>query len=76
MGSVARLRHHAIDESPWLSPKQAAEYLGVSVDAIYEACASKGLRHTKLGHSTLRLRRQWIDEWAESRAVVKDATSR
>lgn len=58
-------------ELAWLSPKQAADYLGVSVDAIYEACATKGLRHAKLGHSTLRLRRAWIDEWAESLAVVK-----
>jgi len=55
-------------DSPWLSPKEAAAYLGVGVDAIYEACSLKGLRHSKLGHSTIRLRRQWIDAWVESRA--------
>ena len=72
MATVARLRPRREEATPWLSPKQAAEHLGVSVDTIYEACASKGLRHSKLGHSTIRLKREWIDEWAESRAVVKE----
>jgi excisionase family DNA binding protein len=56
-------------ESPWITPKEAADYLHVGVDKIYEACALKGLRHTKLGHSTIRLRREWIDQWAESLAT-------
>ena len=55
-------------DSPWLSPKEAAAYLGVGVDAIYEACATKGLRHSKLGHSTMKLRREWIDAWVNARA--------
>jgi excisionase family DNA binding protein len=50
------------------SPKEAAAYLGVGVDAIYEACATKGLRHSKLGHSTMKLRREWIDAWVNARA--------
>jgi excisionase family DNA binding protein len=57
--------------SPWLNVPQAAKYLGIGVDAVYAACATGGLRHSKLGHSTLRLRREWIDEWAESFARVK-----
>jgi len=52
----------------WLSPKEAAKHLGVSVTVIYAACASRGLRHVKLGHSTIRLRPEWLDEWAESHA--------
>jgi excisionase family DNA binding protein len=56
-------------ESPWMTPKEAADYLGVGVDKIYEACALKGLRHSKLGHSTIRLRREWIDQWADSLAT-------
>jgi len=69
MATVARLRPRREDASPWLSPKEAAEHLGVSVDTIYRACAERGLRHTKLGHSTTRFRREWLDEWAETRAV-------
>ena len=52
----------------WMTPRQAALYLGVGVDAIYEACAAGGLKHVKLGYRTIRLRREWIDRWAEGRA--------
>ncbi len=55
-------------ELTWMTPRQAAVYLGVGVDAIYEACAAGGLRHVKLGYRTIRLRREWIDRWAEGRA--------
>lgn len=53
-------------ESPWITVKEAAAYLGVGVDKIYEACASGGLKHVKFGHSTIRLQVKWIDVWAES----------
>ena len=69
MKALSRIRTLARPvDSPWLSPKEAAAYLGVGVDAIYEACATKGLRHSKLGHSTMRLRREWIDAWVNARA--------
>ena len=57
-------------ESTWLTPRQAADYLGVSIDTIYDACAAGGLKHVKLGHRTIRLRREWIDRWTEERARV------
>ena len=57
-----------IAESTWMTPRQVAEYLGVGVDTIYDACAAGGLKHVKLGHRTIRLRRDWIDRWAEERA--------
>jgi len=50
----------------WLSPKDSAKHLGVSINVIYDACASRGLRHVKLGHSTIRIRPEWLDAWAES----------
>ena len=53
---------------PYLTIKEAAEYLGVGVDTVYEACASRGLKHVKLGHSTIRLRLDWIDAWTETLA--------
>jgi len=57
-------------EPIWLTPRQAADYLGVGVDIIYDACAAGGLKHAKLGHRTIRLRRDWIDRWTEERARV------
>ena len=54
--------------STWITPRQAAEYLGVGVDTIYDACMAGGLKHVKLGRRTIRLRREWIDRWAEGYA--------
>lgn len=59
-------------ESSWVTPRQAAAYLGVGVDTIYEACATAELKHVKLGYRTIRLRREWIDRWAEKHATPAD----
>jgi len=56
--------------SPWLSASQAAEYLQISIDSIYDACATRGLRHSKIGHRTLRFRQSWLDEWVEQQSRV------
>lgn len=65
---TAKTRNGTVGESNWMTPRQAAEYLGVGVDTIYDACAAGGLKHVKLGHRTLRVRREWIDAWAEEKA--------
>ena len=52
----------------WMTPCEAAAYLHVGVDTIYDACAAGKLKHTKLGYRTIRLKRCWIDEWVESHA--------
>jgi excisionase family DNA binding protein len=59
-------------ESIWMTPRQAAAYLGVGVDTIYDACAASGLKHVKLGHRTIRLRRAWVDAWVERRAEIHE----
>lgn len=53
-------------KSPWLTIPQAAAYLSVGADRIYKACATEGLKHVKFGHSTIRLKRQWLEAWAEA----------
>ena len=55
-------------EATWMTPREAAGYMGVGVDTIYDACAAGGLKHVKLGRRTIRLRREWIDHWAEDHA--------
>ena len=67
-----RTEQEASAEATWLTPRQAAQYLGVGVDTIYDACAAGGLRHVKLGYRTIRLRREWIDRWADGRAKEFD----
>lgn len=70
----AKSAHSA--DSPWWTPVQTAEYIGVSVDTIYEACASKGLKYTKVGHSTMRLRKDWTDQWLTARAQTHTLTTK
>ena len=52
----------------WMTPLEAAKHLKVGVRSVYNACATKGLKHAKFGHSTLRLKREWVEEWAEQQA--------
>jgi excisionase family DNA binding protein len=59
-------------ESAWMTPRQAATYLGVGVNTIYDACNAGGLKYVKLGHRTIRLRRAWVDAWVERLAEVHD----
>jgi len=54
----------------WITPREAAEYLNVGVDIIYDGCAARGLKHVRLGHRTIRLRRDWPDAWAEAHTRV------
>lgn len=60
-------------DAPWLSPKEAAAYVGLGVDSIYDACTSRALRHKKHGYSTIRIRREWLDTWMMSGAEGGDA---
>lgn len=53
------------EQAVWLTPHEAAAYLHVGVDTIYDACADGRLKHTKLGYRTIRMKRSWVDEWAE-----------
>ena len=54
-------------DSAWLTPHEAAAYLRVASTRSTTRAQTVGLKHTKLGYRTIRLKRAWIDEWAESR---------
>jgi excisionase family DNA binding protein len=62
----ARRRAEPPADSPWLSPREGAAYLGIGVDRIYEAVSKRELQHVKLGYATIRIKRAWLDKWAES----------
>ena len=40
--------------SVWMTIQDAATYLGVGVDKIYEACAGGGLRHARFGTGLIK----------------------
>jgi excisionase family DNA binding protein len=54
----------------WITAKQAADHIGVGVDTVYDACARRGLRHVRVGGSTIRLKLEWLETWLERQAVV------
>lgn len=66
MSAIKARRSPHISHRPWLTVKEAAEYLGVGPDTIYLACSTRGLKHSKIGHSTIRLKAEWIDAWVEA----------
>lgn len=59
----------AANNHDWLTPREVADYLRTAVDLIYDACATGGLKHVKLGHRTIRVRRAWVDAWTEAKAT-------
>ena len=63
-------RNSRTHDSDWITPKEAADYLAVGIDTIYDACASGGLKHARLGYRTIRLKHAWLEEWAEQRARI------
>lgn len=63
-----RIHARRRDGVEWLTPREVAEHLHTGVDLIYDACATGGLKHVKLGYRTIRVRRAWVDAWAESNA--------
>ena len=65
---VHTMARNAGNSKEWLTPREAADYLNVGIDLIYDACAAGGLRHAKLGHRTIRLKRAWVDAWVDGKA--------
>lgn len=56
-----------MNESPWLSVSDAAEYAGYSPQTITRACREGFLRHSQpagVGGKIL-LRREWVDAWLD-----------
>ena len=56
----------------FVTANEAAEYLGVSRQEVYDACSLRGLRHVKLGAGVkgrIRIRKAWLDEWMDTRST-------
>jgi len=65
MGSVMTMAQ-PIAEREWLRPKQAAEYLGVSVSTLY-GWRKRGLvKFYQIGPRAVALRRRELDELTEA----------
>lgn len=49
----------------WVTPEQAAEYLGVSKQTVRAWCKAGKLRSAKLGHHTVRISTSSIEKLLE-----------
>ena len=52
----------------WLTVRQFADELGVSISTAYKWSAAgtnsgRFPRHTKLPNGSIRIRRDWLDDW-------------
>jgi excisionase family DNA binding protein len=56
---------------PTLSPEEAAQYLKVHVQTIYELCRSGEIPSAKIGSKTVRIKPEDLDAFFESRRTVK-----
>lgn len=54
-------------ESPWLDRRQGAAYAGVGLRTFDKWAHEEGLRVARVGQIR-RFRREWIDEFLDSRA--------
>lgn len=50
----------------WLTPRQAADRLGVSVKTIRNY-RNNGLRYSKPSRKVVRIKEDWLDEFMESK---------
>lgn len=53
-----------IGDIMWYSIKAAAKAAGVSHPTVKKWMAD-GLRHTRLGYRTVRIKQEWLDEYLE-----------
>jgi excisionase family DNA binding protein len=62
--------------SSYLTVTEAAAYLNVSKDVIYEGSKMGGLKHVRLlGRRDLRYKTEWLDQWFELSAQQFEAAS-
>jgi len=52
----------------WLTVREFADELGVSISTVYKwsaagAASERFPRHTKLPNGSIRIRRDWLDDW-------------
>jgi excisionase family DNA binding protein len=61
--------NQATNSQDWLTPREVAAYLRTGLDLVSDACATGCLKHVRLGHRTIRVRRAWVDARTEAKAT-------
>lgn len=61
------------NERTFMTAKEAAEYLGFSVNSLYNKCYRKQIPHYKPSAGKLYFKKEELDEWIQSGRVATDA---
>jgi excisionase family DNA binding protein len=63
-----------MSESPWMDTREAAAYLGISVDSLHRLTSNQAIRHTKVHAHALRFHRLDLDAFMRERTVEPAAS--
>ncbi len=55
-----------------LTIKDVAEYLGLNEKTVYLFMYKKGLPYIKVGHRTIRFKKENIDEWLKQKTKTRN----
>ena len=50
----------------YLSPREAAEILGVSDRTVRNLCEQRKLKHRRLSARNIQIKREWLDDYLSS----------
>lgn len=56
-------------ETIWLTPEEAADYIRVAVTTIYKYIKEDGLKATKISRNNYRILKSDLDEWMKSHST-------
>jgi excisionase family DNA binding protein len=67
---------HRDQDRRWLTVREFADELGVSISTVYKWSAAgtrtgRFPRHTKLPNGSIRIRRDWLDDWMAHHDTVR-----
>lgn len=58
-----------MENTEWLSTKDAAAYLGVSDRTLRNYCDNRMIKHQRLTQRTIRFKKEWLDEYIDQITV-------
>jgi len=54
----------------WLTAREAAEQVRVSVETIYDECAKGHLAHSRIAkRRSIRIKPEWLDSWMVAQSL-------
>lgn len=62
-----------MENTEYLTTKQAAEYLGLSDKTVRNLCAEKKITHRRLSERIIQFKPEWLDEYLNSITIQRQS---